>query len=47
MEEKIRSGRNRMNWDLELWVGGKRDNEKEVEEMERMKGEEGIKVLMG
>ncbi len=46
-EDKIRRGRHRMHCDFAFWVGGTRDNAKDVGELERMKGAAGIKVFMG
>ena len=47
LEEKIRRGRHRMHCDFAFWVGGTRDNAKDVAELERLPGAAGIKVFMG
>lgn len=46
-EDKIRRGRHRMHCDFAFWVGGTRDNAKDVGELERLPGAAGIKVFMG
>lgn len=46
-EDKIRRGRHRMHCDFAFWVGGTRDNAKDVAELERLPGAAGIKVFMG
>ncbi|KAB2658654.1 dihydroorotase [Brucella tritici] len=47
LEDKIRRGRHRMHCDFAFWVGGTRDNAKDVVELERLPGAAGIKVFMG
>ncbi|MDH7784996.1 dihydroorotase [Ochrobactrum sp. 19YEA23] len=47
LEDKIRRGRHRMHCDFAFWVGGTRDNAKDVGELERLPGAAGIKVFMG
>lgn len=47
LEDKIRRGRHRMHCDFAFWVGGTRDNAKDVAELERLPGAAGIKVFMG
>ena len=47
LEDKIRRGRHRMHCDFAFWVGGTRDNAKDVAELERRPGAAGIKVFMG
>lgn len=46
-EDKIRRGHHRMHCDFAFWVGGTRDNAKDVAELERLPGAAGIKVFMG
>lgn len=45
LEDKIRRGRHRMHCDFAFWVGGTRENAKDVAELERLPGAAGIKVL--
>lgn len=47
LDDKIRRGRHRMHCDFAFWVGGTRDNAKDVAELERLPGAAGIKVFMG
>jgi len=47
LEDKIRRARHRMHCDFAFWVGGTRDNAKDVAELERLPGAAGIKVFMG
>ena len=47
LEDKVRRGRHRMHCDFAFWVGGTRDNAKDVAELERLPGAAGIKVFMG
>jgi dihydroorotase len=47
LEDKIRRGRHRMHCDFAFWIGGTRDNAKDVGELERLPGAAGIKVFMG
>ncbi len=47
LEDKIRRGRHRMHCDFAFWVGGTRDNAKDVAELEHLPGAAGIKVFMG
>ncbi|MBA8876571.1 dihydroorotase [Phyllobacterium myrsinacearum] len=47
LEDKIRRGNHRMHCDFAFWVGGTRDNAKDVAELERLPGAAGIKVFMG
>ncbi|MEJ5900539.1 dihydroorotase [Ochrobactrum teleogrylli] len=47
LEDKIRRGRHHMHCDFAFWVGGTRDNAKDVAELERLPGAAGIKVFMG
>lgn len=47
LEDKIRRGRHRMHCDFAFWVGGTRENAKDVAELERLPGAAGIKVFMG
>jgi dihydroorotase len=47
LADKVRRGRHRMHCDFAFWVGGTRDNAKDVGELERLPGAAGIKVFMG
>lgn len=47
LEDKISRARHRMHCDFAFWVGGTRDNAKDVAELERLPGAAGIKVFMG
>lgn len=45
--DKVRRARHRMHCDFAFWVGGTRDNARDVGELERLPGAAGIKVFMG
>ena len=47
LADKVRRGSGRMHCDFAFWVGGTRDNAKDVGELERLPGAAGIKVFMG
>jgi dihydroorotase len=47
LADKVRRAANRMHCDFAFWVGGTRDNAKDVGELERLPGAAGIKVFMG
>ncbi|KXF78054.1 dihydroorotase [Paramesorhizobium deserti] len=47
LEDKVQRGRYRMHCDFAFWVGGTRDNARDVAELERLPGAAGIKVFMG
>ncbi|KAG1648815.1 Dihydroorotase [Nymphon striatum] len=47
LADKVKRGTNRMHCDFAFWVGGTRDNAKDVAELERLPGAAGIKVFMG
>jgi dihydroorotase len=47
LADKVGRGRHRMHCDFAFWVGGTRDNAKDVGELERLPGAAGIKVFMG
>ncbi|MFD1987834.1 dihydroorotase [Mesorhizobium newzealandense] len=47
LADKVRRGRGRMHCDFAFWVGGTRENAKDVGELERLPGAAGIKVFMG
>ena len=47
LADKVRRGTHRMHCDFAFWVGGTRDNAKDVAELERLPGAAGIKVFMG
>jgi dihydroorotase len=47
LTDKVRRATNRMHCDFAFWVGGTRDNAKDVGELERLPGAAGIKVFMG
>ena len=47
LADKIRRARNRMHCDFAFWVGGTRENVKDIPELERLPGAAGIKVFMG
>jgi len=47
LADKVRRGTGRMHCDFAFWVGGTRDNAREVGELERLPGAAGIKVFMG
>ena len=45
--DKIARGTGRMHCDFAFWVGGTRDNAKDLGELERLPGAAGVKVFMG
>lgn len=47
LADKVRRATSRMHCDFAFWVGGTRDNAKDVGELERLPGAAGIKVFMG
>ena len=47
LADKVKRGTHRMHCDFAFWVGGTRDNAKDVSELERLPGAAGIKVFMG
>ena len=47
LADKVRRASGRMHCDFAFWVGGTRDNAKDVGELERLPGAAGIKVFMG
>jgi dihydroorotase len=47
LADKVSRGHHRMHCDFAFWVGGTRDNAKDVGELERLPGAAGIKVFMG
>ncbi|MGB8817929.1 MAG: dihydroorotase [Rhizobiaceae bacterium] len=47
LADKVLRGMHRMHCDFAFWVGGTRDNAKDVGELERLPGAAGIKVFMG
>ncbi|MGE0282590.1 MAG: dihydroorotase [Rhizobiaceae bacterium] len=47
LADKVHRATGRMHCDFAFWVGGTRDNAKEVGELERLPGAAGIKVFMG
>jgi dihydroorotase len=47
LADKVRRATNRMHCDFAFWVGGTRENAKDVAEFERLPGAAGIKVFMG
>ncbi|MFH1793670.1 MAG: dihydroorotase [Pseudomonadota bacterium] len=47
LADKVRRATGRMHCDFAFWVGGTRDNAKDVPELERLPGAAGIKVFMG
>ncbi|PWJ85257.1 dihydroorotase [Pseudaminobacter salicylatoxidans] len=47
LADKVARGTNRMHCDFAFWVGGTRENAKDVAELERLPGAAGIKVFMG
>jgi dihydroorotase len=47
LADKVRRASNRMHCDFAFWVGGTRENAKDVAELERLPGAAGIKVFMG
>ncbi|CAG0975247.1 MAG: dihydroorotase [Rhizobiaceae bacterium] len=47
LADKVARATNRMHCDFAFWVGGTRDNARDVAELERLPGAAGIKVFMG
>ncbi|MBA5779271.1 dihydroorotase [Stappia sp. F7233] len=47
LADKVARGRHRMHCDFAFWVGGTRDNVKDIPDLERLPGAAGIKVFMG
>ena len=47
LADKVRRATNRMHCDFAFWVGGTRENAKDVGELERLPAAAGIKVFMG
>ncbi|WP_019170583.1 dihydroorotase [Pseudaminobacter salicylatoxidans] len=47
LADKVARSTNRMHCDFAFWVGGTRENAKDVAELERLPGAAGIKVFMG
>jgi dihydroorotase len=47
LADKVARGHHRMHCDFAFWVGGTRENAKDVGELERLPGAAGIKVFMG
>ncbi|MEW9806689.1 dihydroorotase [Mesorhizobium marinum] len=47
LADKVRRATGRMHCDFAFWVGGTRENAKDVGELERLPGAAGIKVFMG
>ncbi len=47
LADKVRRATNRMHCDFAFWVGGTRENARDVAELERLPGAAGIKVFMG
>jgi dihydroorotase len=47
LADKVKRGHHRMHCDFAFWVGGTRDNVKDIPELERLPGAAGIKVFMG
>jgi dihydroorotase len=47
LADKVSRATNRMHCDFAFWVGGTRDNARDVGELERLPGAAGIKVFMG
>jgi dihydroorotase len=47
LADKVARATDRMHCDFAFWVGGTRDNAKDVGELERLPGAAGIKVFMG
>ncbi len=47
LADKIERGTHRMHCDFAFWVGGTRENARDVGELERLPGAAGIKVFMG
>ena len=47
MADKVKRGRHRMHCDFAFFIGGTRDNAKDLTELERLPGCAGVKVFMG
>ncbi|HWK65615.1 MAG TPA: dihydroorotase [Rhizobiaceae bacterium] len=47
LADKVSRARHRMHCDFAFWVGGTRDNARDVGDLERLPGAAGIKVFMG
>jgi dihydroorotase len=47
LADKVAAGRHRMHCDFAFYVGGTRENTRELPELERLPGAAGIKVFMG
>jgi dihydroorotase len=47
LADKVRRGHHRMHCDFAFWVGGTRENVKDIPELERLPAAAGIKVFMG
>lgn len=47
LADKVRRATGRMHCDFAFWVGGTRENARDVSELERLPGAAGIKVFMG
>jgi dihydroorotase len=47
LADKVRRATDRMHCDFAFWVGGTRENARDVAELERLPGAAGIKVFMG
>src|SRR6266849_9712974 len=47
LADKVKSGHHRMHCDFAFFIGGTRDNTKELAELERLPGCAGVKVFMG
>lgn len=47
LADKVRRATGRMHCDFAFWVGGTRENARDVAELERLPGAAGIKVFMG
>lgn len=47
LADKVARATNRMHCDFAFWVGGTRDNARQLGELERLPGAAGIKVFMG
>ncbi len=47
LSDKLARGHHRMHCDFAFWVGGTRENVKDIPDLERLPGAAGIKVFMG
>ena len=47
LADKVKRGTRRMHCDFAFWVGGTRENVRDIPELERLPGAAGIKVFMG